>query len=135
MSYKNHENPSSLPCWSLCASCFRCGNKGMHAKCQSCSGRHDPELRRDPYDIDDKCRCTEGVLQYRTRQGLMVKRRFLTNPFAGKVTTDAETQDERDWNQYVAEKREALNDETWDPIQFTHGGSTSQWLQDRRELR
>lgn len=135
MSYKGFENPSSLPCWRLCTSCFRCADKGKYAKCSSCSGRHDPELRRDPYYIDDACRCTEGVLTYRTKWGKWIVRRFLTNPFKGKVTTDAETQDERDWNSYITEQRQIRGDESWDPVQFTDGSSTTDWARDWKRGR
>lgn len=127
-------NPSEKHCFSFCKSCWRCENKGMKAECSRCSGRHDPELRRDPYDIDDMCRCKEGILQFRLQDGRMVKRRFNSNPFAGKVITDAETEDERDWNSFLAEKREKLNNEHWDPIQFTDGSSTDSWLRKNRGI-
>lgn len=136
MSFRNYENPSSLPCFNLCTSCYRCQDKGkiqgMRSKCNSCSGRHDPELRRDSYDIDDQCRCTEGVLQYRTKWGLFIKRRFNSNPFKGRVTTDAISEDERDWNSYITEQRELTGNATWDPVQFTDGSSTTDWTQRNR---
>jgi hypothetical protein len=126
-------NPSDLSCFDLCQSCFRCENKGTFAKCQHCSGRHDPELRRDPYDIDDICRCSEGILQYRTQRGIMIQRRFLSNPYGGKVKTDAVSTDEDDWNSYINEKREALGNEDWDPVRFTDGTSTHNWMDAHRK--
>lgn len=113
-------NPSELNCFLSCASCTRCSEKGRYAKCQHCSGRHDPSLRKDPYDIDDVCRCNEGILQWRVNsgkeKGMLVQRRLKSDPFGGQVKTDAVSQDERDWNAYLKEKREIMNDPNWDPI-------------------
>lgn len=130
MSYSGifWENPSTLPCWSTCASCFRCENKGTRPECEKCSGRHDPVGQRDPYDVDDKCRCKEGILQYRLKNGMMIKRKFESNPFAGRVMTDAETQDEIEWRQYVQEQREKMDDPTFDPVQFDDGTSTLDFI-------
>lgn len=125
-------NPSSLSCWEMCPSCFRCANKGKYAACGRCSGRHDTEGIRDPYDIDDQCRCKEGILQLRTKQGVMIQRQFYSDPFGGSVVTDAETDDERQWNQFVTERREALNDPTFDPVRFDDGSSTLDWFKENR---
>lgn len=127
-----YENPSELPCWSSCLSCYRCEDKGKYEKCNRCSGRHDPDMRRDPYYIDDRCRCKEGVLQYRLKSGAMIMKRFLSSPFKAKVVTDAETQDEADWNQYVSEQREKYNDPTFDPVRFDDGSSTLDWTNKNR---
>lgn len=132
MSYNNRENPSELRCWRTCGSCFRCADKGEHPWCWKCSGRHDPKRKRDPYDIDDHCRCTEGVLQYRLQTGQMLQRRFESNPFRSRVTTDAESEDDRDWNRYVDEKREKYDDPTWDPIQFPDNSSVTDWMRRAR---
>lgn len=123
-------NPSDRPCWRTCPSCYKCSNKGQDAKCQTCSGRHDPgvTLKFDPYDIDCYCDCRNGILRHRTQDGRLIVRHFLSDPFGGKVSTDAETEDERDWNAFVAEKREYLNDPNWDPLEFADGGSTDAWL-------
>ena len=133
MTFRNYENPSRLPCFTLCTSCYRCQDKGKYDKCSSCSGRHDPDMKRDPYHRDDRCRCKEGILQYRTQTGRFIVRKFLSNPFKGKVKTDAETQDERDWNSYITEQRENRGDVSWDPVQFTDGSSTSDWLNNYKE--
>lgn len=125
-------NPSDKACWKTCGSCYRCGDKGRYAKCHSCSGRHDPGLQRDPYDYDDMCRCAEGVLQYRANDGRLLKKRFLSSPFASNIVTDAETKDEQEWKQYIAESRERLDDETWDPVRFTDGTSTHDWARRAR---
>lgn len=122
------ENPSDLPCWDTCLSCFRCENKGQYAQCNRCSGRHDPEGHRDPYHIDDRCRCREGILQYRLKNGHMIQRKFYSDPFAGKVVTDAESQDEQEWNRFVDEQREKLDDPNFDPIQFDDGSSTRDFI-------
>jgi hypothetical protein len=89
-------------------------------------------LRLDPYDIDDRCRCAEGVLQFRVKDGRLLKKNFMSNPFAGKVITDAETPDERDWNQYIKERREQLDDPNYDPVRFEDGESTYDWTQRQR---
>lgn len=36
--------------------------------------------------------------------------------------------DEADWNSYLADTRERLNDPTYDPIQFEGGGSVEDYL-------
>lgn len=125
-------NPSDRWCWRTCGSCYRCGDKGTRALCTSCSGRHDPQFRRDPYDIDDQCRCTEGILQIRVKSGRLIRRRFATNPFAGSVKVDQETKDERDWGTWIREKREQLDDPTFDPVTFADGSSTFDWMQKAR---
>lgn len=125
-------NPSERWCWQTCMSCYRCGDKGRYAKCTSCSGRHDPQRKRDPYDIDDTCRCTEGVLQIRLQTGKLVRRRFAQDPFAGSVKVDTETEDERDWGSWIKEKREQLDNPHFDPVTFHNGQSTYDWMQAAR---
>lgn len=90
-------------------------------QCDSCSGRHDPQLRRDPYDRDDRCRCVDGVLQYRTQTGQLIISRYKNDPFKGRIQQTATTQDEKDWNSYVQSQREKYNDPHWDPIHVTEG--------------
>jgi hypothetical protein len=114
-------NASDRACWTLCRACFRCQNKGWRLGCSSCSGRHDPEGRIDPYHIDDRCRCTEGFLQYRLPNGRFIVRRFQRDPFGGRVIAAQETEDERDWQRYLGERREALDDPTFDPVR-AYGG-------------
>jgi hypothetical protein len=42
--------------------------------------------------------------------------RFKTSPFKGQVTYEKKTEDERDWDSYVKDMREKLNDPTYNPI-------------------
>lgn len=132
MSYKYKENPSTKNCWELCTSCFRCQNKGLHDKCKSCSGRHDPEVKKDPYHSRDACRCREGILCYRLQNGRFIQRKFESNPFKGQVMTDTESQDEREWSQYVNEMRERYDNEKWDGVLFDDGTSTYDWTKNSR---
>lgn len=150
MSHSSDMNPSEKDCWITCMSCFRCQDKGKYDRCSSCSGRHDPTVaagvaqidgvrvylqnsRKDPYYIDDRCRCKEGVLQWRTQKGKFIVRRFATSPFEGKVQTDAESSDDRQWNQFVGEQREYLNDPGWDAITFNDGSSVTDWMSNARK--
>lgn len=132
MTYRNpmnpDENPSDKRCWVACASCYRCADKGKYAKCNHCSGRHDPLRQRDPYYIDDRCRCKEGILQYRLPTGQMILSKFFHDPFEGGVTTDIETEDEKQWREYVMQGRERFDDPTWDPVMFNDGTSTLNYL-------
>lgn len=125
-------NPTERTCFVLCPSCFRCANKGCQSLCNVCSGRHDPLLRHDPYDIDDYCRCREGVLQYRVKAGRLIVRRFPANPFRNKLQFDVLSQDERDWESYVDDLRERLDDEDYDPVRFDNGPSTLNWMRKAR---
>lgn len=123
-----YRNPRDRSCFVGCASCFRCEKRASSA-CpipNGCSGRPDEEGVRVPHP-DDLCRCKEGNMQWVTRDGKVLRRRFTSSPFASKVITDSHTQDDRDWNAFVTEKREALNDENWDPLQFHDGTSVTNW--------
>lgn len=124
-------NPAERACFRICRACYRCGQKGSRAQCQTCSGRVDPALRRDPYDFDDRCRCTEGILQIRVR-GKLLRARYQQDPFQGKLVADVPTQDETDWNDYVKESREKLDDQHWDPVRFNDGSSTHDWMKAAR---
>ena len=42
--------------------------------------------------------------------------RFKTNPFKGTVKYEKKSEDERDWDSYVADMREKLDNPTWNPI-------------------
>jgi hypothetical protein len=111
----SYANPSHKYCWETCKACFRCANKGCKASCNSCSGRHDPFGHVDA-DIDDYCDCKNGVLRWRTQKGQLVVSRYKKDPFQGKVTMEKETQDQRDWDQYLRDMREKLDNPTWDPV-------------------
>ena len=110
-------NPSHEPCWETCSVCYRCANKGRYTKCNKCSGRHDPFLRVDP-DPDDFCQCTEGVLRWRAKNGQLVIRKYNGNPFENKIQTEKITEDEKDWNAYLDDMREKLDDSDYNPIQI-----------------
>lgn len=128
-------NPTDRTCFIACVSCNRCAQKGSRALCSSCSGRFDPKLKRDPYDIDDRCRCREGVLQYRTKVGRLVVTKLPNNPFKQTMKFDSITQDEKEWEQYVDEERERLNDPGFDPVRFNNGQSTLDWTRRARSGR
>ena len=113
------ENPADLPCFSACSACFRCEDKGRYAKCNSCSGRQDPKLRKDPHDIDDRCRCSEGILQVRMGNGKLMQRKYPHNPFEGQIQQETKTQDELEYEAYLNDMREQLDDPDYDPIQIT----------------
>jgi hypothetical protein len=66
-------------------------------------------------------------MRWVTKKDYLVIRRFESNPFAATVTTDAKSEDERDWDAFITEKREAMNDELYDPITFTNGQGASEW--------
>lgn len=125
MSFRN---PTEKWCWVTCASCFRCHDKGRYPSCGSCSGRSEA-LRVIEPDPDDYCDCRNGILRYRTKSGRFIMRKFMSNPYKGEVKTDAETQDERDWNAFIDEKREKMDDPTWDPIQMMDGASAREWYE------
>ena len=108
-------NPTNKWCWTFCTSCNRCQDKGRYTKCSGCSGRYDPDLKIVA-DNDDYCDCKNGVLRWKTKQGKLVMTKFKTNPFKGKVTYERKTEDERDWDSYVNDMREKLNDPNWNPI-------------------
>lgn len=110
-----YKNPTEKPCWVFCSSCNRCQDKGRYTKCGSCSGRYDPEGRIDPH-IDDFCDCKNGVLRWRTQEGRLLMTRFKSNPFKGEVRYEKKSEDERDWDSYVNDMREKLNDPNWNPI-------------------
>ena len=44
--------------------------------------------------------------------------RFKSNPFKSQVKYEKKSEDERDWNSYVKDMREKLNDPKWDPITY-----------------
>ena len=110
-----HKNPVENWCWTFCSSCNRCQDKGRYTKCNGCSGRYDPEGRIDP-DPQDFCDCKNGVLRWKTQTGRLIMTRFKTNPFKGQVTYEKKSEDERDWDSYVNDMREKLNDPTYNPI-------------------
>lgn len=110
-----YQNPSTKPCWNFCPSCNRCQDKGRYSKCTSCSGRYDPNGNIDA-DPDDYCDCKNGVLRWKTQQGKLVHVRFKSNPFKAKVKYEKKSQDERDWDSYIKDMREKMDDPNFNPI-------------------
>lgn len=123
-----YRDPVDRSCFEYCPACRRCAARGTYAKCVGCSGRPDEEGMRVPHP-DDFCTCSQGVMRWVTQEGELIIRRYKANPYKGTVKRDAKTQDERDWNAYLKQQREKLGDPDWDPIQFTDGSSTSEWLE------
>ena len=124
-----YKDPVTRSCWTPCPSCYRCEKRGSSA-CplpNLCSGRPDKEGMRDPHP-DDFCQCKEGVLRWRTKEGRVIIRQFKSSPFKSNIMTDAVSEDERDWNSFVKEKREQFNDPSYDPLKFTDGGSVTDWM-------
>lgn len=123
-----YRNPVNKHCFVMCSSCFRCEKRGSSA-CPAkdkCSGVPDKEGIRVPHP-DHYCTCKEGVLRWVTKKDKLVIRRFESDPFKKNVQTDARTEDEKDWDAFITEKREAMNDEFWDPLVFNDGESVSEW--------
>jgi hypothetical protein len=112
-----HKNPSEKPCWIYCGSCGRCGDKGRYTKCNGCSGRYDPNGTTD-VDNDDFCDCKNGTLRWKTKSGKLIITKFKSNPFAGEVKYQKKSEDERDWDSYVKDMREKMQDPNWNPISF-----------------
>lgn len=121
------KNPADKSCWKMCPSCYRCENKDRLNCGATCSGRLDMDGMRLA-DVDDYCRCKEGKLQFVTQEGQLIQIKFKSNPYAGTVKYDNIGKDEADWNSYLADTRERLNDPTYDPIQFEGGGSVEDYL-------
>jgi len=86
-------NPVEKWCWSFCPSCNRCQDKGRYTRCNGCSGRYG-----------------------KTKQGKLILTRFKSNPFKGQVRYEKKTEDERDWDSYVNDMREKLDDPNWNPV-------------------
>lgn len=116
-------NPTDKPCWRTCVACYRCAEKGTKPECYRCSGRFDPKHIRDDHDFDDRCRCTEGILQIRIKtetgkpNGRLIQTKYPYDPFQGNVKSIPVSQDEQDWESYKKDMRERLDQPDWDPIQ------------------
>jgi len=126
-----YSNPSEKSCFKGCMSCGRCEKKGDYAKCRNCSGRHDDKGQRVPV-VDDYCRCAEGIMQWVTDEGKMVGFRYRSNPYAGTIKYETQSGDESDWESYLNDTRERLDDPNWDPIQFNDGQSADEWTKKNR---
>lgn len=109
-------NPSHRECFDACSACFRCDQRGKYAKCAGCSGHHDPFGTIDPHP-DDTCTCAEGVLRFIDSKGELHLVRYRNNPFAGTVTLMNQTEDEREWDAYVNDIREKINDPHFNPVE------------------
>lgn len=129
-SQGSYVDPYTKPCWETCQSCGRCTKKGTSA-CPArdeCSGRFDKYGQRHPHP-DDYCRCTSGILQWVTKDGRMTQSRMTGDPFKGTVMHETTSSDERDYNQYVDEMREKLNNPDYDPVRYNDGDSSLAWHQ------
>lgn len=130
-------NPTDKSCFVTCPVCFKCADKNVSSygnKCSGCTGRHDPQ---DRLYVDTRvfCDCKNGTMRHMTQEGRLIVRDFPGNPYGNKVVQDLESQDERDWKEYLQTMREYYNDPYWDPIKFSDGASTTDWTQDNREGR
>lgn len=76
----------------------------------------------------DYCRCKEGVLQWVTQEGKLAQSYYLSDPYGGVVKYEGKTDDEVDWEDYIEDAREKLDDPDWDPIQFADGRSTQKFF-------
>lgn len=128
-----YRNPAEKHCWKLCPACFKCANKNdAYSECRRCSGRNDPLGRIEPRP-EVFCDCANGVLRHQTQTGRIIIRTFKSNPFkTAGIQVDTETEDERDWNEYLRQAREILDDPYWDPIRFNDGTSTDSWTKEQR---
>ena len=113
-----YQNPTDKPCWTVCFSCSRCADKGRYTKCNKCSGRYDPLGKVDP-DHEDYCDCKNGNLRWKTQQGRLIMTKFTTNPFRGQVKYEKQSEDERDWDSYVSDMREKMDNPYFNPIVIT----------------
>ena len=120
-SRHTYSNPTEKSCFRMCRSCMRCSNKGSMVSCDGCSGRPDPFGQRIPYS-DDYCDCTRGVMRWQTKEGQLVVRRYESSPFGTQVFIDAKSGDEEDWERYLDEKREELDDPFFNPIKVEEEG-------------
>jgi len=112
-----YRNPGEKQCWETCPACFRCAAKGTRLQCQNCSGRFDIEGMVDP-DPDDMCRCAEGILQWKPKNGKLIQTRYRVNPYGGKIIREEKTEDERDWESYVTDLQNRFEDPNYNPIQI-----------------
>jgi len=58
-------------------------------------------------------------LRWRDRQGRLIISKYKSNPFKAEIIVQKETEDERDWNAYLKDCREKMDNPTWDPIVIT----------------
>jgi len=110
-----YQNPATKPCWAYCLSCSRCQDKGRYTKCNGCSGRYDPRGKID-VNNDDFCDCKNGILRWKTKNGKLLITKFNSNPFKGTVKYQKQSQDEADWDSYVNDMREKMDDPNFNPI-------------------
>jgi hypothetical protein len=116
----SYQNPFLKSCWETCGACGRCDKKGKRGCPQpwTCSGRFDPHGRIDP-DRDDFCDCKNGILRWKTQKGQRIITPYNGNPFGGQVMAKSKTQDEKDWDAYLNDMQEKLDNPDYSPIQIT----------------
>lgn len=103
-----YEDPALKLCFNSCSACYRCKDKGRFpGRCDTCSGCMDPAGKID-VDPDNFCQCAEGVLRWRTKNNRLIIRKYNSNPFGGRIQQKKETDDERDWERYLQEYREHM---------------------------
>lgn len=110
-----HADPMHKPCFTACPSCFRCADKGRYTKCNKCSGCMDPAGKID-VDPEHFCDCAQGVFRWRTKEGRLIIKRYNRNPFAGEVKSLPDSQDKRDFQAYLQEYREKMENPYVSPI-------------------
>lgn len=113
------QNASEKDCWKTCGACFRCENKDVNSKkCHNCSGRHNPTGHMAP-DDEDFCACSTGVLRWRDKVGQLRITKYNKNPFKSSLVTETKTADEREWEGYLHDVREKMDNPNWTPIKWT----------------
>lgn len=116
-----YEDPMHKPCFTACAACYRCSDKGRYTKCNSCSGCMDPAGKID-VDPDHYCDCAQGVMRWRTKEGRLIITRYQRNPFEGQVIKTPDSEDKRDFQAYLQEYREKMENPYVSPITATIDG-------------
>lgn len=116
-----YQDPQMKTCFKPCTACYRCADKGRFTMCNKCSGCMDPAGKIDP-DPDHYCDCAQGVLRWRARDGRLIITRYPRNPFAGSIKTTAESEDKRDFQAYLQEYREKMENPYVSPITATIDG-------------
>jgi len=79
---------------------------------------------------DDVCACTEGVLRYRTERGQLIVRPYRSNPYNATVKQRVKTDDERDWDAYLQEYRERMDNPYISPISIDTRPGKKAYFQD-----
>ncbi|MCA1806431.1 MAG: hypothetical protein LC687_00995 [Actinobacteria bacterium] len=65
------------------------------------------------------------------KNGKLIQRQYPHNPFESTIQQEQTTEDEKEWDAYLREKKEQLGDENYDPIQFQDGTPVARTLNDK----